>query len=129
MSTAHDITLLVDDLAGHWTEPVLKILKATGIREASVDMELEVWQTLRRVLRAERRWQRLFRLSTPVPLRAFMNQALRSATLLVAQKYAPESISDEFENRIGRWAGEEKLTAPERGLLSVLLRRPALQSA
>ena len=58
MNTANDITRLVDDLAGHWTDAALESLKAAGIRAISVDMELETWRSLKKVLQAHFRWQR-----------------------------------------------------------------------
>ena len=48
MNATKNLTHLVDDLAGHWTEPALDILKDAGIRSISVDMELEAWRTLKK---------------------------------------------------------------------------------
>jgi hypothetical protein len=47
MKRANELMTLVDDLAGSWTDHVLEILRAAGIRTVSVDMELETWRTLR----------------------------------------------------------------------------------
>ena len=74
MNTANDLTLLVEELAGLWTEPALEILKAAGIGSISVDMELDAWRTLKKVLHSELRWQRAFRHSTLVSLSAVMEQ-------------------------------------------------------
>jgi hypothetical protein len=52
MNAANDFTRLVDDLAGSWTEPALEMLAAAGIRPVSVDMEVEIWRTLKKVLRS-----------------------------------------------------------------------------
>jgi hypothetical protein len=64
MSTTGPITRVVDDLAAHWTDPVLEILKVGGIGNISVEMELATWRTLKEVLNTELRWQRSFRVST-----------------------------------------------------------------
>jgi len=129
MNAANDITRLVDDLAGHWTEPALEILKAAGIHEVSVDMELEAWQTLKKVLQSELRWQRAFRFSTRVSLSTLMEQVLRRATLFVAQKFEPQSVSSEFENRIRRLVGDRRSTAVERGLFARMVPLPSLRAA
>jgi hypothetical protein len=129
MNTANDITNLVEDLAAHWTEPALEILKAAGFHEVSVDMELETWQTLKKVLQSELRWQRAFRFSTLVSLGTLMEQVFRQATLSVAQRFEPESVSSEFENRIRRLAGDRRSTAAERDLYARMVRLPAIRAA
>jgi hypothetical protein len=129
MNTAIEFTLLVDDLAAHWTEPALEILKSAGIRVISVDMELEAWRTLRKILHSELRWQRAFRLSTLVSLSAVMEQVLRKATLLVADKFAPRLVSYVFESRIRRLAGERRSTEAERRLYAEIVRQPGLRAA
>ncbi len=115
---AKDITRLVDELAGHWTEPALTILTAAGLQRISVDMEVETWRTLKKVLCAELRWQRSFRFSTLVSLSTLMEQVLRKAMLTVAQKLEPQVVSHEFENNLSRLAGERRATAVERDLYS-----------
>jgi hypothetical protein len=129
MNTANDITNLVEDLAAHWTEPALDILKAAGIHEVSVDMELETWQTLKKVLQSELRWQRAFRFSTLVSLGTLMEQVFRQATLSVAQRLEPQSVSSEFKNRIRRLAGDRRSTAAERDLFARMVRLPAMRAA
>jgi hypothetical protein len=128
MNTAIDLTRLVDNLAGDWTEPALRILKGAGIR-ISVDMEIDAWRTLKSVLRSEFRWQRYFRFSTLVSLSTVMEQALRKAALFVAQKFEPQAVTYEFKSRISQLAGERRSTAMERGLFSAIVRRPALRAA
>jgi hypothetical protein len=129
MNTAIELTPLVDDLAGHWTEPALEILKAAGIHPVSVNMELEVWRTLRKVLHSELRWQRAFRLSTLVSLSTVMEQVLRKATVQVARRFGPQSLSYSFESRLRRLAGERRATAAERRLYAEIVRQPALRAA
>ena len=51
MNATNDFAGLVDNLAGHWTEPVLKILRTAGV-PISVDTEVETWRTLKKALRA-----------------------------------------------------------------------------
>ncbi len=46
-----DSTLSLDDLAAQFTDPALEMLTAAGIRPVSVDLEVEIWHTLKRVLR------------------------------------------------------------------------------
>jgi len=129
MNMANDRTLLLDDLAGHWTEPVLEILKAAGIRPISVDMEVEAWRTVRKVLYSELRWQRAFRFSTLVSLSTLMEQVLREDTLLVAQKLAAPSVSHAFESRTRRLIGERRATSSERRLYAEIVDQPALRAA
>jgi hypothetical protein len=129
MNTTNDLTLLVDDLAGYWTEPALEILKAAGIGSISVDMEVDAWRTLKKVLHSELRWQRAFRLSTLVSLSALMEQVLQRATLLEARKYGPQAMSDEFKTQIRRLAGEWRSTPAERRLYAQIVGQPALHAA
>jgi hypothetical protein len=129
MNTASDITNLVEDLAAHWTEPALEMLRGAGIRAVSVEMELETWQTLKKVLQSELRWQRAFRFSTLVSLGTLMEQVFRQATLSVAQRFEPQSVSSEFENRIRRLAGDRRSTAAERDLFARMVRLPAMRAA
>jgi hypothetical protein len=129
MNTKSDYTLSVDNLAGHWTELALKILKGAGIRRISVDMELDAWRTLKSTMRAELRWQRAFRFSTLVSLSTLMEESLRKAALLVAQKFEPQSVSHEFENRVRQLAAEQRATPVERALYSASVRKPALRAA
>jgi hypothetical protein len=129
MNGANDLALLVEDLAGHWTEPALEILKAAGILPISVDTEVEAWRTLRKVLHFELRWQRAFRLSTLVSLSALMEQVIRKATLLVARKIEPESVTYTTESRIRRLAGERRSSAAERRVYRRIVRQPALRAA
>ena len=129
MNTANDMTNLVEDLAAHWTDPALEILTAAGIHAVSVDMELETWQTLTKVLQSELRWQRAFRFSTLVSLGTLMEQVFRQATLSVAQRFEPQSVTSEFENRIRRLAGDRRSTAAERDLFARMVRLPAIKAA
>lgn len=127
MNTTNDFAVLVDNLAGHWTEPVLKILKGAGI-PITVDSEVAAWRVLKSVLRAELRWQRSLRLSTLVSMSALMAQTLREAARLLAQKFSPHSISYELNSRISALARERGPTALERGLYSDIVGRPALRA-
>jgi hypothetical protein len=119
----------VEDLAAHWTDPALEILRAVGVHDVSVDMELETWQTLKKVLQSELRWQRAFRFSTLVSLGTLMEQVFRQATLSVAQRFEPQSVTSEFENRIRRLAGDRRSTAAERDLFARMVRLPAIKAA
>src|SRR5207302_515453 len=122
MNTTNELTLLVDNLAGHWTEPALEILKAAGLHPVSVDMELEAWRTLRKFLHSELRWQRAFRQSTLVSLSTVMEQVLRKATLHVARRFEPPLVSLAVESLIQRLAGERRSTAVERHLYARIVR-------
>jgi hypothetical protein len=127
MNTA--TSLLVDDLAAHWTEPALEILKAAGFGPISVDMEVETWRALQEVLRSELRWQRAFRLSTLVSLSTVMEQVLRKATLIAARIFEPQAVSSEFKTRIRRLAGDRRSTLAERRLYAEIARQPGLRAA
>ncbi len=127
MNTANE--RLVDDLAAHWTEAALEILKAAGIRAVSVELELETWRAMKRVLRCELRWQRVFRFSTLVSLGTLMEQVFRKAMLLAAGKFAPLVVTTEFEKRIRAAARDRRATAAERRLYAELVGQPALRAA
>lgn len=53
MNRKNDLTRLANDLAAHWADPVLEILNAVGISYFSIDMELETWRVVKKVLRQE----------------------------------------------------------------------------
>jgi hypothetical protein len=127
MNTANDLTLLVDDLASHWTAPVLDNLKAAGVQPITVDMELEAWRTLKTVLDFEIRRQRAFRLFGLVHLSTVMEQAIRKTTLFVAQQFGYGLVSDAFESRVRRLAGERRATPAEERLFAEIIRQPALR--
>jgi hypothetical protein len=129
MSSASEIRLLTDDLAAHWTDAALEVLKVAGIDEVSVAMELETWRTLKQVLLRELRWQRVFRFSTTVSLRTLMEQVLRQGALLVAKQFEPEAVTHEFARRIRRAAGDRQATEAERRLYARIVRRPSLHGA
>jgi hypothetical protein len=97
MKTANDITHSVDDLAGHWTEPALHFLKGAGIHPISVDLEVETWRTLERVLRAEVGFRRSFRLPTAASLSRLKERTIRKAAKLVARKFGFPSAFTETE--------------------------------
>jgi hypothetical protein len=129
MTSASNLTRLVDELAGLWTEPALEILKAAGIQRVSLDMELESWRTLKGVLRAELRWQQALRLPTLVSLSTLMEKVLRKATLYVARTFEPRSFTYAFESRIRRLTGERRSTPAERRLYAGIVRQPRLRAA
>jgi hypothetical protein len=129
MKTANDIAVLVDDLAGQWTEPALEILKATGVRPISVDVELEAWRTLKNVLRSELCGQQAFQASTQASLSTVKEQVLPRAALLVARKLEPESISSDFESQVRRLAGDRPSTPSEHHLYAEIVRQLALRAA
>jgi hypothetical protein len=128
MKTAN-LAQLVDDLAGHWTEAALEILKDAGIHPISVDMELETWQTLKEILHFELRWQRATRLPTLLSMSAVMEQVLREAMPLVARKFQAQAVPRALESRLGRRAGARRSTPEERRLFAEIVRRPGLRAA
>ena len=129
MNANNNSTRLVDDLAAQWTEPALEILKAAGVAAISIDVELATWRALRDVLKAELRWQRAFRFSTLMSFSMLMESVIRKATLLVAQKFAPQSVSAELEGRIRSSVRDRIATVSELRLYADLVRQPALRAA
>ena len=87
MKTVNDHACSADELAGHWTEPALRLLSGAGIRPISVDLEVETWRTLEIVLRAELGARRSFRLSTAASLNRLKGQVIRKAAGLIARKF------------------------------------------
>jgi len=110
MSTVNEMSPLMVDLAASWTDSVLEILKMAGIRNISVDMEVEAWRTLKKVLQCELRWQRSFRMSMLASVGTLMEHVLRRAALLVVHKYEPGQITYEFEKQVRRLAGDQQPT-------------------
>jgi hypothetical protein len=129
MNKPNDLTRFVNELAGHWTDPTLEILKGAGIQQISVDMEVEAWQTLKKILHSELRWQCAFRSSTLVSLTALMEQVLRQAALFTARKIVPQIASTELEKRIRSAVSGRRATESERKLYAELVRQPALHAA
>jgi len=129
MKITHDLVSLVDDLAAHWTEPVLEILKSSGIRSISVDIEIEAWRTLKRILRSQFRWQRAFRYSTLVSLGMVMQDTIREAVLILARQFDPGRVSSQLEGQVRQWAGERRSTAAERRVFAEIVRQPSLRAA
>jgi hypothetical protein len=129
MKTTNEMTRLVDDLAALWTEPVLEILQAAGVRRVPVDMELETWRLLRKVLRSELRWQRAFRFSTQVSFGTLMEQVLRNTALLVVRNFSPQFTSSRVEMQIRRMVADRQATPAERRLYTAIVGEPALHAA
>jgi hypothetical protein len=112
MNRTYETSGLVNDLAGHWTEPVLRILKAAGLPVISVDLEIETWRTLRAALRRELHRQPL-RSSTLVSFASLMESVLRQATLLMWQAFGPRGASHEVEHDLGQAASDRVATSSE----------------
>ena len=129
MNRQNDLTRFVDDLAGHWTDPALEVLKDAGIHQVSVDVEVATWRALRIALRAELRRQQSFRSSALVSLHALTEQVFRKATRLVAQTFEPQAVSAEFEKRVLSSITDRRSTAAERRVYTELVRLPALHAA
>ena len=129
MKTASEFTVLVDDLAAHWTDAVLEILHAAGMSKLSMEMELETWQVLKKVLRRELRWQRAFRFSTLMSLSTLMESVLRQGALRVARKFEPEALTYGLEKQLRLAARDRRSTESERRLYARLVRQPSLHAA
>jgi hypothetical protein len=69
MNAATDLKKFVDDLAGFWTERVLERLAGAGIRPISVDMEVETWKALKKLVCFELQRSGRGRSDYPPPLR------------------------------------------------------------
>ena len=128
MNGTNEISRLVNDLAGHWTEPVLRILKAAGMPEISVDLEIETWRTLRSVLKRELHRQPL-RSSTLVSFVSLMESVLRKATLLMWQAFGSRGASPEVEHDLGQAASDRVATTSERLLYTEITNYPKIGTA
>lgn len=111
MNTANDFNLLAHEWAGLWTETALTILKRAGIRRISVEMEIDVWKTMERMLQVEFKRQASLNCLPVMSLSDLMERVLRKTTLLVAQKFEPQTVSDAFEDRVHRIAEERRETS------------------
>ena len=121
MKITHDLAALVDDLAAHWIEPVLEILKSSGVRSISVDTEIEAWRTLKRILYSQFRWQRTYRYSTLVSLGMVMQDTIREAVLFLTKRFRPDLNSSQLERHVRQWAGERRSTPEERRLFAEIV--------
>jgi hypothetical protein len=128
MNAANDKTRLVDDLAALWTEPVLEILKASGTRHVSVDLELAVWHTLRKVIRIKLGNQ-AFRSATLAPLASLMEQVLRRATVHLILTFHVPVLARAVEKRVFQEAGGRIATPTERRIYAELIRQPGTKNA
>jgi hypothetical protein len=129
MKATNEFSRLLDDLAGHWTEPALEILKAANVRHVSVETELVAWHALREVLGSEFRRQQAFSFSAFVSLGALREQVLRKATPLVTQRLGTQRITGEFENHIRRSVGGRTATAAERRLHAEIVGQPVTRAS
>jgi hypothetical protein len=126
MNTANDIAALVDNLAGHWTDSALEILKALDVPAISIDLELATWQALKQALQSHLREQQ-WRPSTG--LEGVLTNVLHRATLQVAQQFAPWSEPAEWESRIQLRLRDRHATTAERVLFAQLVRQRLTKSA
>src|SRR5262249_52364984 len=124
MKTSNRTTRLVGDLAAHWTEPVLRLLKEAGKGHLSVQSEVETWQTLNDVLRTELRWQRVFRSARTSSLSMVMEQVLRRTLLVLARRYNLSPALHELEKRIRRMIRDRRSNVAEGRLFGELLGQP-----
>jgi len=95
MNAATEIAAFVDDLSARWTDAVLELLKASGVKAVTVAMELEAWRTLKEILQSAVRWQPEF---PPVPLDDTKEEVLLRTALCVARKFESGT-----ENRVPLW--------------------------
>lgn len=129
MYSANDFTRLVTDLSAHWTDRALQVLKAAGLQQISVAMELAAWRTVERILHTELNWQTALRLPTLRSLSALTEQVLNRAAVRVAQRFEPSTVTSGFKTRVRRAAGEQQATPAERQLYAEIVHRPPLLSA
>lgn len=129
MNTAKDFTLLANEWAGLWTETALTILKRAGLQRISVEMEIEVWKTLESTLQAELQRQASLCFLPLVSLSDLMERVLRKTTLLVAQRLEPQTVTDEFEDRLSQLAEVGRRVAREHGQPAGRVRRPVMRES
>lgn len=122
-----DIKGLVDELAGHWTAPTLDALKAAGIREVSVEMEIETWRVLKGVLHGElRAWPRV---AIQISLTGLRERVVQRAALVVAQRFDPRAVNFWFRTRLNLAVRGQRATVAERSWYEELVSRSQLQAA
>jgi len=129
MSTTNDNSHLVDDLAAHWTDAALEILRSAGIRSISVDLELDIWRNIKRTLNAEVRWQRAFRYSTLVSLSTLREHVLHKTTLPAVRMIVVPELVRTIEDRVRSLVRVQRTTAAEARIYDALVRQPALHAA
>ncbi len=129
MYSTSNFTQDIDDLAAHWADRALEILKAAGIQHLTVDMELAAWELMKDALHGELRWQQSFRMSTLMSLSGLMEEVLRKAVHAVVEQFEPEALSYEFENRVNQLVHEQRSTAAERARYTAVVRRSEVRYA
>ncbi len=129
MNRKNDLTRLANDLAAHWADPVLEILNAVGISYFSIDMELETWRVVKKVLRQELGWQPAVRSSSLVSLSTLMERVLHRSAEQLAIRLGLHAPSDVFKTLVRRLAGERGVSSAERSLFLQLIDQPMLHGA
>jgi hypothetical protein len=129
MNGSNEFTGLVDDLAAHWAEPTLEVLKNAGALDLSVDTEVQTWRTLKKVLHRELGWQWSFRVSAVNSLSALMERVIRKSARRIARSRHPEMDSYDFESRVQRLTAGRRSNELERRVYAQLVRHPMLRSA
>lgn len=119
----------LNDLAGHWTDRILEMLRAAGVPYLSVEAELAAWQVLRKVLRSELLRQRTIWGLTLLPLRGLMVRVMPQAAEQVLRRIWPHAVTSHFQAQIRRLTGKHRSTPAERELYARITRHPELQSA
>jgi hypothetical protein len=122
MNASRDFVRNVDELAAHWTEPVLAILKSLDFGQVTVELELETWRAVKIAIRRELRWQRVFRASTLVSLSRLLGESLAQAVMSLFRTHRPERISYRLEARVRQMAAERRATGAERNVFVELVR-------
>jgi hypothetical protein len=116
MCAITDLARFVDDLAGHWTDRALKVLKDSGVNGNSVALELETWNTLRSALHAEFRKQQAMRPAVTPSFTSVMRRAFHRATTMVARQFGSPSSATDVESRVQPWFHGRERTLLELGV-------------
>ncbi len=125
MKTSRRIPQLVDELAAHWTEPALEILKSVGHSRVTVQSEIETWRSLSAALQSAVEERRRFSSSPAVSLRGIREKVFGQAIEALVRENNLSLSWPEIYERSRVLILNSQSTAAERELFGVLAREQA----
>ena len=129
MNAAKETTRHAEELAAHWTDRALQILRGEGLRPLSVHAELRAWRALAAVLRDELRWQRVFRAATLVSLTSLREHVLWKAVAGLLRHALDGHVSSDSRARIRQAAAQRGSTPAEVDAYRALIAEPAARAS
>jgi hypothetical protein len=115
---------LIEELAAHWTDAALPLLRIIGVHYVSVESELDVWRVLTDSLQIELRWQRAFRFRRTASLESVKAHVLRRTAALLARQAGLRRAGPELERRLSMFLQDEPVTNWELRVFNQIMHTP-----